>query len=142
MHDAHYLNMVPSNSSSDESFDSAGAFSFSPSVQSAQSANTNLSSHHARTNSQPQIWQQQSPNSQTWYDPMISPAHAIPQDYSIPQMQQPQMIQSAPLLPGQEDETDELIPTAVVMKNIPFSVSRDQLLFVMVSPPCDVAINA
>lgn len=54
------------------------------------------------------------------------------QEHMVPQMQQPQMVQAAPLLPGQEDETDELIPTAVVMKNIPFSVSREQLLFVMV----------
>ena len=35
-------------------------------------------------------------------------------------------------LPGQDFEDDELIPTAIVVKNIPFSVRRETILAILV----------
>lgn len=39
---------------------------------------------------------------------------------------------SASLLPGQEESSDEIIPTALVLKNISFHASQEQMLALMV----------
>jgi hypothetical protein len=45
----------------------------------------------------------------------------------------PQSIQSVPLISTPLPD-DEVIPTAIVIKNIPFNVKRETLLDIIVSP--------
>lgn len=40
-----------------------------------------------------------------------------------------------PITPGTPQQDDEIIPTAIVIKNIPFNVKRETLLDIIVSAP-------
>jgi hypothetical protein len=83
------------------------------------------------------------PQAPIWFNPVISrpdmSAFAPPTPISPPQMMshESMMAHGGPmtLLPGQEEATDEIIPTAIVIKNIPFSVPREQVMAIMVCLP-------
>jgi hypothetical protein len=75
------------------------------------------------------------PQQPLWFNPVISrpDMSAFPPPQTMPPPP-PGMDPYAPLalLPGQEEVTDEIIPTAIVIKNIPFSVPREQVMSIMV----------
>ena len=70
-------------------------------------------------------------NQQPWYEPAIVGQPSASLHDTAPALPP----HTNGLLPGQEEETDEVIPTAIVMKNIPFAISREQVMSIMVSSP-------
>ncbi|KAF9353761.1 hypothetical protein BGX26_008487 [Mortierella sp. AD094] len=82
--------------------------------------------------------QQQYYQPQAYYQPMMQPGPILgqfqPQPYTQPpqHMQHPQQLQPQQLQQQQlGEEPIDTIPTAIVIKNIPFSVKRDSLLAIL-----------
>ncbi|KAF9172258.1 hypothetical protein BGX21_005197, partial [Mortierella sp. AD011] len=84
--------------------------------------------------------QQQYYQPQAYYQPMMQPGPILgqfqPQPYTQPpqHMQHPQQLQPQQLQQQQQqlgEEPVDTIPTAIVIKNIPFSVKRDSLLAIL-----------
>ena len=96
-------------------------------------ARPDVSSYHPPPIAHPALNSQMHHHHQQMHPHHAPPMQLVSPPLGLGQIQQ-QMYQNGTmsLLPGQEDVTDEVIPTAVVIKNIPFSVPRDHVVAIMV----------